>query len=320
MFLKKIFLLVLGFGLLTNAFSQQNFKSIFVKGFSDNSLEVLDWGGKGNPIIFLAGLGNTPHIFDDFAPKFTNRFHVFGMTRRGFGKSDRTTAGFSTDTLVQDILKVMDNLSLKKVILIGHSISGDEISAFARQYPERVLATIFLDAALNHAVDFNKLLGPFPQTPKPTEAFVPTLKNVQADYFAGHGFYFPLGELNALGKFDKNGLYLDDTTAYSAYDKIINAGKPISYKGMKCRSLAIYVKAPTVAERFRTYALFDSTNKKIAEKSFPKWNKYYQTEMARYKTECYNCVVKEIRGAQHYIFLSNSKETEILIRNFLKGL
>jgi non-heme chloroperoxidase len=32
------------------------------------NLEVLDWGGSGRPLVLLAGLGNTAHIFDKFAP------------------------------------------------------------------------------------------------------------------------------------------------------------------------------------------------------------------------------------------------------------
>src|SRR4051794_3990269 len=52
------------------------------------SLEVLDWGGSGPPIAFLAGGGSsTPHDFDDFAPRFTNRHRVIGITRRGSGGS-----------------------------------------------------------------------------------------------------------------------------------------------------------------------------------------------------------------------------------------
>src|ERR1700680_1450721 len=50
-------------------------------------LEVLDWGGSGRPVVLLSGLGNTAHIFDDFAPKLTSEFHIYGITRRGFGNS-----------------------------------------------------------------------------------------------------------------------------------------------------------------------------------------------------------------------------------------
>jgi hypothetical protein len=51
------------------------------------SLEVVDWGGNGPPLVFLAGFGNTAHIFDIFAPKFLPEYHVFGITRRGYGDS-----------------------------------------------------------------------------------------------------------------------------------------------------------------------------------------------------------------------------------------
>jgi len=42
-------------------------------------LEVIDWGGNDQPLIFLAGLGNTAHIFDQFAPQFTKHYHVYGI-------------------------------------------------------------------------------------------------------------------------------------------------------------------------------------------------------------------------------------------------
>src|SRR5258708_5929264 len=35
----------------------------------DVKLEVVDWGGPGRPLVMLAGLGNTAHTFEKFAPK-----------------------------------------------------------------------------------------------------------------------------------------------------------------------------------------------------------------------------------------------------------
>ena len=43
-------------------------------------LEVLDWGGSGRPLIFLAGAGDTAHRFDGFAPQFTA--HIMSMESR----------------------------------------------------------------------------------------------------------------------------------------------------------------------------------------------------------------------------------------------
>src|ERR1700747_1242431 len=57
-------------------------------------LEVLDWGGPGRPIVLLAGLGFTAHVFDGFAEKLTDTYHVYGVTRRGYGASSRPAADY----------------------------------------------------------------------------------------------------------------------------------------------------------------------------------------------------------------------------------
>src|SRR5580658_5149744 len=75
-------------------------------------LEVLDWGGSGRPAVFLAGAGNTAHVFDDFAPKLTGICHVYGITRRGFGASSHPEAGYDNQRLADDVLQVLDTLKL----------------------------------------------------------------------------------------------------------------------------------------------------------------------------------------------------------------
>src|SRR5215203_1637149 len=59
----------------------------FVTVSDDVRLEVLDWGGSGRPLVLLPGGGDTAHVFDEFASKLTADFHVYGITRRGFGES-----------------------------------------------------------------------------------------------------------------------------------------------------------------------------------------------------------------------------------------
>ena len=72
------------------------------------ALEVVDWGGRGRPLVFLAGGGNTAHVFDTFAPQFTDSFHVVGITRRGFGASAGAAPPTILDTLVADIAAAGD--------------------------------------------------------------------------------------------------------------------------------------------------------------------------------------------------------------------
>ena len=73
-------------------------------------------------------MGNTAHVYDTFAPQFTDRFHVIGITRRGFGASSRPQRGYTVPQLADDIIAVIDQLRLERPILIGHSIAGEELS------------------------------------------------------------------------------------------------------------------------------------------------------------------------------------------------
>lgn len=111
------------------------------------NLHYLDWGGSGDVLLFLAGMVCNAHIFDQFAPCFTDRFHVMALTRRGHGESDHPETGYDVDTLTQDIRQFLDALGIEKVILAGHSMANVELSHISALYPDRVLKLIFLDAA-----------------------------------------------------------------------------------------------------------------------------------------------------------------------------
>ena len=117
-------------------------------------LEVLDWGGNGPPLIFLAGQGFTGHNFDSFALKFLGKHHVYAITRRGYGISGwpaPTDANYDSDRLGDDVLAVMAALHIEKPILAGHSIAGEELSSVGTRHPDQVSGLIYLDAAYPHA-------------------------------------------------------------------------------------------------------------------------------------------------------------------------
>ena len=114
-------------------------------------LETLDWGGTGRPVVLLAGAGNTAHVFDQLAPKLAADYHVYGITRRGFGNSTVTTSGFLSDSLADDVLAVIDSLGIRRPVLIGHSIAGQELSSIGSRHPEKVAGLVYLDAAFQFA-------------------------------------------------------------------------------------------------------------------------------------------------------------------------
>lgn len=119
-------------------------------------LEVLDWGGSGPPLIFLAGSGGTGHGFDTFALRFTAKHHVYAITRRGFSGSSKplpTEENYNADRLGDDILAVIAALKLEKPFLAAHSFGGEELSSIGTRHPEAVAGLIYLEAAHGYAFD-----------------------------------------------------------------------------------------------------------------------------------------------------------------------
>jgi non-heme chloroperoxidase len=149
----------------------------FVAVEKNVKLEVLDWGGSGTPIILLAGGGDRALVFDDFAPKLAANYHVYGITRRGFGASGYAPPDNISDRLGEDVLKVIDALKLKSPVLAGHSFAGAEMRWIANHDPQRVAGLIYLDAGYSYAFDNGKGASVMalqalhaPQPPAPSKA------------------------------------------------------------------------------------------------------------------------------------------------------
>jgi len=142
------------FALHLNAQSDGMDKSPHQTGFitvNKVRLHYLDWGGKGETLLFLHGMGDTAHKYDDLAPEFTNQFRVLGLTRRGHGESEIPETGYDTATLVEDIRQFLDALKIQRVVLAAHSFAGDELTRVAVVHPNRVVKLIYFDAAYDHS-------------------------------------------------------------------------------------------------------------------------------------------------------------------------
>ncbi len=137
-------------------------------------LEGLDWGGSGRPVVLLAGLGDTAHVFDHFADQLSGSYHVYGITRRGFGASSQPDSGYSEQRLADDVLQVLDALKLAAPVLIGHSIAGDELTAIGSSRSDRIAGLVYLDAAADPTDDYteyNKLRAKLPDAEVPWEIY-----------------------------------------------------------------------------------------------------------------------------------------------------
>jgi non-heme chloroperoxidase len=134
----------------------------FVTVDSGVSVQTLDFGGAGRPVLFLPGKGviADKRNVADFARALGSTFHVFSMTRRGFPPSSVPRTGYNSDRLADDVLAVMDSLGLQRPILIGHSMAGGELSSIGSRFPSKVAGLVYLDAGYRYAL-YDTVVGDF---------------------------------------------------------------------------------------------------------------------------------------------------------------
>jgi pimeloyl-ACP methyl ester carboxylesterase len=113
---------------------------------------VIDFGGSGPPLLFLAGLGNTAHVFDDIAPKLVDQFHVYAITRPGHGASTMPATGYHADRLADDVIEVIAALKLDRPLVAGHSVAGEELRSIGSRHPKKVAGLMYLDAGYAYAI------------------------------------------------------------------------------------------------------------------------------------------------------------------------
>ena len=281
------------------------------------SLHIRDWGGRGRPLVFLAGLGNTAHVFDDFAPQFTDRFHVLGITRRGFGASAGAEPANNLETLVGDVVAVLDSLKLDSVVLVGHSIAGEEMTRFAQRYPKRCAGLIYLDAAYDRTGDAVKSMPPSPPPPSMSDDDATSANAFSAYTTRVMGVTQPESEIRAVARFDKNGKYLDDVTGEREKARVKQAVRPPQYEQLRCRSLAIYAVPEAPTDVVPYYAELDAAGRKQADTLFRSVKALIAKSRARF-AKVPNSEVVGISG-NHYIFLQHPAKVAAAMRAFLSS-
>ena len=173
-------------------------------------LEVLDWGGKGRAMVLLTGAGDNAHVYDEFAFQFTDYFHVYGITRRGFLPSSQPRHGYDVPTRAADDIAVLDALGIDKAVFVGHSLANSELSELGLRHRARVDKLVYLDAT--DLSGSSKLHPPPGASPLFTDAVFQSLWTYQA----ATARYFALREpdqsvcLNL--EFDANGAITGSTS------------------------------------------------------------------------------------------------------------
>lgn len=284
-------------------------------------LEVLDWGGSGRPLVLLAGLGNTAHIFDKFAPKLTATYHVYGITRRGFGASSApspSAATYSADRLGDDVLAVLDALKLNQSVLAGHSLGGEELSSVGSRHPKRVAGLIYLDAGYSYAyydhlrgdlgidlVDLQKKLdqlqpGNSPQDPK---------RLIAELLSALPGFERDLKEMQK--NLPEAGSAQPASAAVPPINRAIMTGMQ-KYTDIRVPVLAIYALPHATGQPFKDDAAREAADARDEATT--------GAQAKAFETGVPSARVVRLAHANHYVFLSNESDVLREMNDFLGNL
>ena len=111
-------------------------------------LRVSDGGRGGTPVVFVHGLGADLEVWRAQLDHVRASRRAVAYDQRGHGGSQPASDGVYTfEALAEDLERVVSALGLERFVLVGHSMSGNVISAYAARHPEKLAALVYADAA-----------------------------------------------------------------------------------------------------------------------------------------------------------------------------
>ena len=287
-------------------------------------LEVLDWGGWGPPVVLL-GCYLTAHVHDEFAPKLTNQFHVYGITRRGIGASDKPATGYAVQRSSNDVLEVLDSLKLQKSLLVGTSCAGQILTMFASQHSDRLSGLVYIDGAGDPTAPAFDPPMPDPATlPRPTRPPAPDNTSFEArrnSQQRDQGFSFPEAELrqqfaaNPDGSVGRSLMSLEIRRAITVDARI----KP-DYSRVRVPVLAIYQAQEPFEKVAAGYTIRDEQERAALRQQYAAMRAMYTRWQHDLQAAVPTARIVELTFANPFLFLSNEADVLREMRAFAATL
>jgi pimeloyl-ACP methyl ester carboxylesterase len=89
----------------------------------------------GEPVIFLHGLSDSWHSFEQVLPHLPASVHAYAISVRGHGNSDKPRKGYSPEDFSADIAAFIKQLKTGPAIIVGHSMGSVIAQRFALDHP-----------------------------------------------------------------------------------------------------------------------------------------------------------------------------------------
>jgi pimeloyl-ACP methyl ester carboxylesterase len=105
--------------------------------------------GSGQSVVFVSSWGFSSKMWCyQMQHLATLGLHCVAYDRRGHGRSDQPIDGYDMDTLADDLASVIEELNLREVIVVGHSMGGAEIVRYMARHGSARIAKVVLVAPL----------------------------------------------------------------------------------------------------------------------------------------------------------------------------
>ncbi|MFS8137079.1 MAG: alpha/beta fold hydrolase [Thermomonas sp.] len=106
-------------------------------------LHIEDSGGTGRPVVLIHGWPLSAEAWkDQVGPLRDAGYRVIAYDRRGFGRSEKPAGGYDYDTLTDDTARIIEDLDLNDVTLVGFSMGGGEVARYITRHGEARLRSI----------------------------------------------------------------------------------------------------------------------------------------------------------------------------------
>jgi 3-oxoadipate enol-lactonase len=101
--------------------------------------------GEGPAVVLAHGVGGNHASWFNQVPSFAQCYTTITMDHRSFGNSG-DVEGIGQSGYLDDLLRLLDELKLERVSLVGQSMGGATCAAFTCRHPQRVRALVHADS------------------------------------------------------------------------------------------------------------------------------------------------------------------------------
>jgi len=99
------------------------------------------------PIVLLHGMAASLHTWDGWQEQLQLTRRVISVDLPGFGLTGPSPQGeYQIDAYMRFVLRLLDNLGVKRVILVGNALGGEIAWQTAVLAPERVVKLVLIDS------------------------------------------------------------------------------------------------------------------------------------------------------------------------------